>query len=177
MTLLDSPKLVVERKISQPLEALKLVVRAPRLLRAGAVLALDDRETVLRFDRPFGVTLPPFGHADTSWSAPVSARTPRGHAVEHFELELNRWDGLSTELLVRPRATRPDRWGSGHLRRYFGVAHATADVMTSFLEHHALELSLHEVAPRGEVPSSRPSRATRGRAPEVKVALACSSIG
>ncbi len=175
MTLFDYPTLVVQRKISQPLEALELVVRGPRLLRAGAMVALGECKAVLRFDRAFGVTLPPFGHAEASWAAPVSARTQRRRAVEEFELELNRWDRSSTELLVRPRAARPDRWTSRRLRRYFRTAHATADIMTSFLGYQALELRHREAAPRGD--AFRPSRETRGRAPEVKVAFACSAAG
>jgi hypothetical protein len=56
--------------------------------------------------------------------------TRRGRTVERFDIEINAWDAQSTELLVRPRARRPHRWGGRRMRRYFDVAHATADALT-----------------------------------------------
>jgi hypothetical protein len=124
----NQPMFVLQRRINQPLEAVERVLCDPALLRARSTLALGAG-LELEVERPFGVTFPPFGVDHASWSAPARVLTPRGRTVERFDVEINAWDERSTELLVRPRARHPYRWSGRRMRRYFGVAHATADVL------------------------------------------------
>jgi len=53
-------------------------------------------------------------------------------ASVELEIEINAWDPSSTEVVVRPRARHPYRWGGRRLRRYFEVAHLTADALAQF---------------------------------------------
>jgi hypothetical protein len=156
--MLDQPSFVLQREIDQPLEVIEHVVCDPRLLRAGTVFEAERGKTLIRFDWSFGVTIPPFASADTSWSAPVTICTARRRTIEQLEFELNRWAASSTELLVRPRGRHPERWGSRRLGRYFRIAHAVADEMSEFLEYHALELTTIRRVGHRDRRATRPSR-------------------
>jgi len=133
MATLNWPTFVLQRRINQPLDAVERVLCDPMLLRAGVALGLGVDDTSVSLDKSFGVTFPPFGVDGASWSAPASIRTRRGRTAMRFELEINEWDTSSTELLVRPRQGRPDRWSGRRMRKYFTYAHATADALTHLL--------------------------------------------
>ena len=133
MATLNWPTFVLQRRINQPLGAVERVLGDPMLLRAGVALGLGIDETSVSLDKSFGVTFPPFGVDGASWCAPVSVLTRRGRAALRFDLEINEWDAGSTELLVRPRHGRPDRWSGRRMRKYFVFAHATADAFTQLL--------------------------------------------
>jgi hypothetical protein len=137
--ILDWPTFVLQRRINHPLGAVEQVLCDPSLLSAGSVLDLGIDGMYVRIDRPFGVMFPPFGLDGASWCAPASVHSRRGRTAVRFEIEINAWDGGSTELLVRPKARRPYRWGGGRLRRYFRAAHATADALTLLLGTRAFE--------------------------------------
>lgn len=147
------PTLVLQRRIDRPLGAVEQVICNPRLARAGSQFALDDLELIVKLERAFGVIVPLFALQGASWSAPAVIFRRRGHRLEAFDLELNRWDADSTELLVRPQASRLDHWSERRLRRYFVLAHATADRITRFLAAEAREplaaraLSILELVP------------------------------
>ena len=148
---LDWPTFVLQRRINHPLGAVEHVLCDPQLLRAGMVVPLPDDAAYVRLEGSFGVTFPPFGLEGTSWWAPASVCTRRGRRLVRFELEINAWDPTSTELLVRPRARHPYRWGGHRLRQYFRVAHATADAFTHLLAAGAVSSSWPKqpVAPTG----------------------------
>jgi len=133
MMLLNWPTFVLQRRVNQPLAAVERVLCDPMLLRAGVALPLGVDDAYVTLDKSFGVTFPPFGVEGASWWAPASVRTRRGHVAIRFELEINEWDANSTELLVRPRAGRPNRWSGRRMRRYFRLGHATADAFTHLL--------------------------------------------
>jgi hypothetical protein len=122
------PMFVLQRRINQPLEAVERVLCDPEATRSTSTLLLGDGLD-LALERPFGVTFPPFGVDNASWSAPARVSTRRGRTVERFDIEINAWDARSTELLVRPHARHPQRWSGRRMRRYFDVAHATADAL------------------------------------------------
>ena len=124
----NQPMFVLQRRINQPLEAVERVLCDPAATRASSTLALGDGLD-LALERSFGVTFAPFGVDHASWCAPARVSTARGRTVERFEVEINAWDAWSTELLVRPRARHPYRWSGRRMRRYFDVAHATADAL------------------------------------------------
>jgi hypothetical protein len=131
--MLDWPTFVLQRRINHPLSAVEHVLCDPHLLRAGAELDLGADGTYLELDGPFGVMFPPFGVDGASWWAPASVHTRRGRTLGRFDLEINAWDPDSTELLVRPQARHPYRWGGRRLRDYFVVAHTTADRLSQLL--------------------------------------------
>jgi hypothetical protein len=141
--MLDWPTFVLQRRINRPLAAIEDVLCDPHRLRAGTVLDLDGDGTDGMYtvlDGPFGVTFPPFGLDGASWWAPASAHTRRGRTLVRFEIEINAWDTDSTELLIRPRARHPYRWGGHRLREYFRVAHSTADELTRLLASESVTL-------------------------------------
>ena len=130
--LLNSPTFVLQRRINRPLGAVERVLCDPKRLRAGTELALAGDRTVMTLDDAFGVTFPPFGLEGASWLAHATVRTRR-RRIARLDIEINEWDPGSTELVVRPRARRPWRWGRRRLREYFRVAHLTADALTQVL--------------------------------------------
>jgi len=132
----NQPMFVLQRRISAPLGAVERVLCDASLLGAGAVHELGNG-AMLEIERPFGVVFPPFGVEFASWSAPARVHTSRAARAIKFELEINAWDGATTELLVRPRANSPYRWTGRRMRRYFTVAHATADGVTCLLRSRA----------------------------------------
>ena len=125
----NQPMFVLQRRINHPLEAVERVLCDPAATRSTATLPLGDGFD-LNLERSFGVTFPPFGVDNASWCAPARVSTRRGRSLERFEIEINAWDAQSTELLVRPHARHPHRWSGRRMRRYFDVAHATADALT-----------------------------------------------
>ena len=140
--MLDWPTFVLQRRVNRPLGSVEVVLCDPHLLRAGTELELDGDADgrYARLDGPFGVTFPPFGLDGASWWAPASVRTRRGRTVVRFEIEINAWDDASTELLIRPRARHPYRWGGHRLREYFRVTHAAADRLTRLLAAESVTL-------------------------------------
>ena len=133
----DWPTFVLQRRINEPLAAVEQVVCDPTALRAGTIFDLGADGVVARLDAPFGVTFPPFGLDGASWVAPASAVSRRGRIRMRFVLEINAWDQNSTELLLRPLARHPYRWGGRRLRQYFRLAHSTADALTQLLGSRA----------------------------------------
>jgi len=125
----NQPMFVLQRRINQPLGAVERVLCDPSLLRAAPTVTLDDGLT-WQLERPFAVTFPPFGLDHAAWCAPATVSSRRGRTLERFDIEITAWDAASTELLVRPRARHPYRWTGRRMRRYFRVAHATADALT-----------------------------------------------
>jgi len=138
--ILDWPTFVLQRRINRPLADVEAALCDPHLLRAGAVLDLATDGTYMELDGPFGVMFPPFGLDGASWWAPASVHTRRGRTRFRFHVEVNAWDAASTELLVRPQARRPYRWGGHRLCEYFRVAHCAADKLTGVLTSPSVTL-------------------------------------
>ncbi len=55
-------------------------------------------------------------------------RALRGRAFP-VDVELAPWSETTTELVLRPAVRSLHNWGGRRLRRWFDVAHATADVL------------------------------------------------
>jgi hypothetical protein len=135
--MLNWPTFVLQRRINVPLGSVERLVCSPHLFRGGADFDLHTDGMYVRLDRPFGVTFPPFGVDGASWSATATVRSSRGRRLGALEIEINAWDAQSTEVVVRPRARHPYRWGGRRLRRYFRVAHLTADVVSQVVDRHS----------------------------------------
>ena len=138
--MLDWPTFVLQRRVNHPLDRIERILCAPGHLRSGDRLPLGADALALRVERPFSVAFPPFGVDGTSWTAPATVEGRRDHALVKLEIEVNRWDTASTELVVRPRARHPHHWSGRRLRRYFHLAHLTADHLTGFLGAQAVAL-------------------------------------
>jgi hypothetical protein len=134
---LNRPSFVMQRRINQPHAAVERVLCDPRLLRAHTAVDLGVDEMYLELEERFRVAFPPFGLDRTSWQSRGAVCTRRGRTVVGLELEINRWDARSAELLVRPDARHPERWSGPRLRRYFRVAHASADCVARLLADEA----------------------------------------
>jgi hypothetical protein len=138
MMMLNWPTFVLQRRVNVPISSVERLLCSPHVFRGGAEFDLHADRMYLRLDRPFGVTFPPFGVDGASWSASATVRSVRrGRQLVALEVEINAWDPASTEVVVRPRARRPYRWGPRRLRRYFRVAHLTADVVTQVINTHS----------------------------------------
>jgi hypothetical protein len=137
MMMLNWPTFVLQRRINVPISSVERLLCSPHLFRGGAEFELDADRMYLRLDRPFGVTFPPFGVDGASWSVSATARSGRGRRLAALEVEINVWDPTSTEVVVRPQARHPYRWGPRRLRQYFRVAHLTADVVTRLINTHS----------------------------------------
>jgi hypothetical protein len=135
--LLNWPTFVLQRRINVPLEVVERLLCSPQLIRRGTEFGLQPDGMYLRLDRPFGVTFPPFGVDGASWSAPATVRSGRGRRIVALEIEINAWDPNATEVVVRPQARHPYRWGGRRLRQYFRVAHLTADTFTQLVNTHS----------------------------------------
>jgi hypothetical protein len=135
--ILNWPTFVLQRRINVPLSSVERVLCSPGLLGAGTDLGLGPDALHVRLDGPFGMTFPPFGLDGASWRAAATVRSGRGRRLVELEIEINAWDRSSTEVVVRPRARHPYRWGGRRLRQYFRLSHLTADTLTHFLSVHA----------------------------------------
>jgi len=140
--MLDWPTFVLQRRISLPLSTIEHVLCAPHLIRGGAVFDVGSDGTRVQLDAPFGVMFPPFGLEGASWCAPATVLSRRGRKVVQLEIEINAWDAYSTEVVLRPRARHPYRWSGRRLRRYFAVAHSSADLLTHVFREHATALEI-----------------------------------
>jgi hypothetical protein len=98
---------------------------------ASVELALADGEGILGLDEPFRLEwmLPRL----PAWRTTAQLATPRGRRVARVELEITAWSSDATELVLRPLARHPERWGKRRLRRYFALAHGGIDHVASVL--------------------------------------------
>jgi len=150
--MLNWPTFVLQRRINVPLGSVERLLCSPLVFRGGAELDLHADRMSVRLDRPFGVTFPPFGVDGASWSASATVRSARGRRLAALEVEINAWDPQSTEVVVRPQARHPYRWGGRRLRQYFRVAHLTADAVTQVIATHS-----NPTAPKPCLTSMTPS--------------------
>src|SRR5438270_3383419 len=117
------PTFVVSRRINRPLAAVQSVLFDPGSFRPGDTYGVGT-DGALTIDAPFRLSV---SYPAPSWRATgrLFARGPR--AVARIELEVAAWSTDASELTVRPVARHPDRWSRRRLRRYFALAHETAD--------------------------------------------------
>jgi len=151
--MLNWPTFVLQRRVNVPLTSVERLLCSPHLFRGGAEFNLHADGMYVRLDRPFGVTFPPFGVDGASWSALATVRSTRGRPLATLEIEINAWDPKSTEVVVRPQARHPYRWGGRRLRQYFRVAHLSADVVTRVINTHSSPA--HPRTPVGVVDANR----------------------
>ena len=69
------------------------------------------------------------------WTANATLCDRRGE-IAPVEIELTVGDGEG-ELVLRPAARKPQRWGTRKLKRYFAAAHPALDALKRQLERNA----------------------------------------
>jgi hypothetical protein len=133
----DPLSFVIQRRIALPLAAVHsgLADRTPLepcgWLRLDPGGALHVREA-FRPVAPFGG-----GQTTPTWCAPADVLTSRGRRVAAVEIEVSMWSHDSTELALRPVARHPERWSGPRMKRYFALAHASADAVARLLASRA----------------------------------------
>ncbi len=133
--LLSWPTFVVSRRINRPLPAVQSVLFDPRSFRPGDTYGIGT-EGALTIDTPFRLTA---SYPAPAWRATGRLFARGSRAVAGVELEVAAWSTETSELTMRPVARHPERWGRRRLRRYFALAHDSAD--------RGLEILTGEVTP------------------------------
>jgi hypothetical protein len=135
----DGTTFVLQRRINRPFVRIMRAISNPEIFGHDCVLA-SDGEGALRLDSRF--------HGSAMFSLPTlranaTLHSRRGRDIP-IELEISEWaKAYDTELLLRPRARRPERWSGASMQRYFAHAHRSADALTLLLQHTvAIEESL-----------------------------------
>ena len=121
--LLSWPSFVVSRRINRPLPAVQAVLFDPTTFRTGDTYGVGS-DGALTIDTPFRLIS---SYPAPSWRATGRVFGQGSHAIARVELEVAAWSDSASELTVRPIARRPERWGRRRLRRYFALAHDSAD--------------------------------------------------
>lgn len=127
----DRTTFVLQRRINRPFRRILRVVSNPEIFGPSCIIASDD-DGALRLGTRF--------RPDTLFGAPTlhaqaALQVTRRRAIA-IEIDVGPWaQSYDTELLLRPRATHPERWSSSTLRRYFARAHRSADALTLLLDH------------------------------------------
>ncbi len=141
--LINAPSFVIQRRIPCTLAAVHTGL-ADRTPLAPPELVMLDPDGYADLAEPFRPTAPRSGRQPSpSWCAPASLLTARGRVVATVDIEVSMWSHGSTELQLRPVARHPERWSGRRMRRYFALAHLTADEAERLLArrvHAAREL-------------------------------------
>jgi hypothetical protein len=121
--LLSWPCFVVSRRINRPLDAVQTAIADPTSFRRGDSYGVGT-EGAFTIDNPFELVA---SYPGPTWRAQGRLFARGSRAVARVEIEVAAWSGEATELTVRPVARHPERWGRRRLRRYFSLAHDSAD--------------------------------------------------
>jgi hypothetical protein len=118
---------VVERRVEWPF--LREAVAGSGAVRAGAVVPLDGG-ALLRLDGPLA---PVPGAPVPTWRATGRVHTGWPRPLARVEVELVAWSEHAVDVVVRPAAGRPGRWGPRRRERYFALVHHAADRLAEVL--------------------------------------------
>ena len=120
---------VLQRRINnRPTVRVARTVRNAAVFAAGTTLSCGG-DGALRLDESFARV---DTYAEPTWRANgrLVSRYRRSASVQ---VEISPWSDADTQLLLRPRASNPQRWSSHRLRRYFLLAHQCADDLAQLL--------------------------------------------
>jgi hypothetical protein len=124
-------EVVVARRIDRASTSLPQLLTDPTRFAPRTPLALGP-DGVLRIDTPFSAT--------GSWTAPrwtttgrLYGRGPRLALFARVEVEVSAWSDRTGELRLRPVGQHLGLWGRRRQRRYFALAHRSADRMVQLL--------------------------------------------
>jgi hypothetical protein len=157
--LLSWPSFVVSRRINRPLPAVQAVLFDETAFRTGDTYGVGS-DGALTIDTPFRLAS---SYPTPSWRATGRLFAQGSRAIARVELEVAAWSNTASELTVRPIARRPERWGRRRLRRYFALAHDSADRGLQLLSTSEGDAASHASAGRDLVRTdsggSAPARA------------------
>jgi hypothetical protein len=133
----DAFSFVLQRRVNLPLPTVQLGLSDRSPLVATRRLELGDAGSVVLREplRPVA----PFSRSQLlpTWCGRATALSPRGSRVANLDIEVSMWSSDATCVVVRPVARHPERWSRRRVRRYFELAHATADVVGGVLVDRA----------------------------------------
>jgi hypothetical protein len=115
----------VRRRVDLPLPAVEPVLGDPLVFGRGTTVVLGGRG-ILRVDDPFTFA------ADwpaVTWRAAVTALGRRAglRTSARMWVEVTEWSHGGCEVLVTPVSRHLELWGARRQRRYYALAHDTAD--------------------------------------------------
>jgi hypothetical protein len=120
---------VLQRRINRPSEHVLRAIANPTLFGTGIFLT-DDARGAFVLDEPFRRV---DTYAEPTWRAVGRLLDGRRRSLAAVEIEISAWSSIDTQLLIRPRARRPDRWSGRRARAYFACAHRSADAFVRLL--------------------------------------------
>lgn len=127
--ILDWQTYVLQRRINRSPAHVARAIANPSVFGAGSFLT-DDPAGALVLDAPFRRI---DSYAEPVWRATGRLLDGRHHSLGGVEVEISAWSDIDTQLLIRPRAQRPDRWSGRRTRSYFASAHRSADGVVHLL--------------------------------------------
>jgi len=120
---------VLQRRINdRPTVRVARTVRNAAVFGAGTTLSSCD-DGALRLDESFARV---DTYAEPTWRA-NGRLVRRNRRVALVQVEISPWSDADTQLVLRPRASNPQRWSRRRLRRYFLLAHQCADDFAQLL--------------------------------------------
>jgi hypothetical protein len=121
--LLDWQTYVLQRRINRPSEHVLRAIANPELFGPGIFLT-DDAQGAFVLDERFHRI---DAYSEPVWRAVGRLLDGRRRSLGAVEIEISAWSSIDTQLLIRPRARRPERWSGRRTRSYFACAHRSAD--------------------------------------------------
>jgi hypothetical protein len=140
--ILDWQTYVLQRRINRSPAHVTRVIVNPSVFGSGSFLT-DDPTGALVLDEPFRRI---DAYAEPVWRATGRLLDGRHRALGGVEVEISAWSAVDTQLLIRPRAQRPDRWSGRRTRAYFASAHRSADGVVHLLSRSPLVAELESDA-------------------------------
>ncbi len=113
--ILDWQTYVLQRRINRSLAHVARAIANPSVFGSGSFLT-DDAAGALVLDESFRRI---DTYAEPVWRATGRLLDGRHHALGDVEVEVSAWSEIDTQLLIRPRARRPDRWSGRRTRGVF----------------------------------------------------------
>jgi hypothetical protein len=124
-------EVVVARRIDRASTSLPQLLSDPTRFAPRTALPLGT-DSVLRIDTPFSAT---GSRSAPRWTTTgrLYGRGPRVALFARVEVEVSAWSDRAGELRLRPVGQHVGLWGRRRQRRYFALAHRSADRMVQLL--------------------------------------------
>jgi RimJ/RimL family protein N-acetyltransferase len=134
---------VLERRVNRPSHVVARTLRDRSKIAPPSGFALGDEGTLV-VEEPLRPSTQPFLRGHESWRTTAQLLSDRGRVVARVDIEVAMWTPGSMLVQLRPVASNTHRWGARRARRYFSLAHASADRLERLLN----EESVHRLPKR-----------------------------
>jgi RimJ/RimL family protein N-acetyltransferase len=130
--MITASNFVLERRVNRPTRAVAKRLRDQATIAPtnGFALGTDGTLVVEGTPRP---SSNPIVAGHESWRTTARLLTARGRRVARLDIEISTWTPGSVLLQLRPTDRNPRRWSARRTRRYFELAHASADRLERIL--------------------------------------------